>query len=387
MFYLLISFLSFILLSKSFSYKRLLPWEAKMSLLTALLLSWFHKSRLALNFFQVLWVSDPPLNSIITCSTKLGNLEEGRGISLLDLPKLALESILDRLSPSELCKMANVCTYLRDVCEDDYFWEKHMKQKWGNLMGNSAYKEWHLHIALKRRSELSSPSQKKGLFSSYFGSWSLLIRPKSESRGKIRSSLPIDSMKAWYQSLESGKLWFPAQVYNRESGHAGFILSCYDAQISYDSQTNMFKARYPPHGRRAIEENILWNRLRAPPVDIPPHVLHVSECLADLKPGDHVEIQWRKSKEFSYGWWYGVVGHLGACDGSANNCHCCCNDNVMLEFSQYSVGSRWRKTVINRKSHKEVGNEADGYYGGLRKLYKAEEITRWKCLWPNRVLE
>lgn len=59
--------------------------------------------------------------------------------------------------------------------------------------------------------------------------------------------------------------------------------------------------RYPPHGRRAIEENILWNRLRAPPVDIPPHVLHVSECLADLKPGDHVEIQWRKSKEFSYG--------------------------------------------------------------------------------------
>lgn len=60
---------------------------------------------------------------------------------------------------------------------------------------------------------------------------------------------------------------------------------------------------------------------------------------------------------------------------------------VLLEFSQYGIESRWRKTVINRKSHKEVGNGADGYYGGVRKLYKEEEITRWKCLWPNRVLE
>lgn len=62
-------------------------------------------------------------------------------------------------------------------------------------------------------------------------------------------------------------------------------------------------------------------------------------------------------------------------------------DMVMLEFSQYSAGSRWRKTAINRKSHEEAGNEADGYYGGLRKLYKADEIVRWKCMWPNRVLE
>lgn len=187
-----------------------------MSLLSAFLVSWFHKSRLALSFFQVLKVSDPTLKNI-TCSTKLENLEEKRRTCLLDLPELALESILDRLSPSELCKMENVCTYLRDVCEEDYFWEKHMKQKWGKLMGNSACKEWHLNIALRRRSELSSPSPKKGLLSSYFGGWSfLLIRSKSESKGKIRSSLPISSMKAWYQSLESGKLWFPAQVYNRE---------------------------------------------------------------------------------------------------------------------------------------------------------------------------
>ena len=173
----------------------------------------FHKSKLALSFFLVLKVSDPSLKSN-RCSAKQGNLEEERGTSLLDLPELALESVLGRLSPSELCRMANVCTYLRDVCEDDYFWEKHMKQKWGKLMGNSACKEWHLHIARQRRSKLTNSPQKKGFFSSYSGSWSfLLTRPKPESRGNITSP---DSMKAWYQSLENGKLWFPAQVYNRE---------------------------------------------------------------------------------------------------------------------------------------------------------------------------
>ncbi|KAG7018144.1 F-box protein, partial [Cucurbita argyrosperma subsp. argyrosperma] len=296
MFYLLISFLSFILLSKSFSYKRLPPWEAKMSLFSPFLLTWFHKGSLSLSFFQLFTLSDPPLKS-----TKLESSDEKKGTSLLDLPNLALESILDRLSPSDLCKMANVCTHLRNACEDEYLWEKRMNQKWGNLIGNSACKQWHLHIAHKRRSKLSTPSQNRGLLSSCFGGLSKFMRPTSEIKGKIKRSLPIDSKKAWYQSLESGKLWLPAQVFNRESGHAGFMLSCYDAQISYDSQTDMFKARYPPHGRRAIEENIAWNRVRAPPVDTPPHVLHVSDCLADLKPGDHVEIQWRKSKEFSYG--------------------------------------------------------------------------------------
>lgn len=59
--------------------------------------------------------------------------------------------------------------------------------------------------------------------------------------------------------------------------------------------------RYSPHGRRTIEENIEWDRLRAPPVDTPPFMLHVSDCLHDLKPGDHIEIQWRRNKEFPYG--------------------------------------------------------------------------------------
>lgn len=59
--------------------------------------------------------------------------------------------------------------------------------------------------------------------------------------------------------------------------------------------------RYSPHGRRMVEENISWERLRAPAVDTPSHVLHNSDCLHDLKPGDHIEIQWRRNKEFPYG--------------------------------------------------------------------------------------
>lgn len=62
-------------------------------------------------------------------------------------------------------------------------------------------------------------------------------------------------------------------------------------------------------------------------------------------------------------------------------------DTVVLEFNQYTPGSRWRRTMINRKDHREEGNEADGFYGGIRKLYTEEEIAPWKCFWPTQILE
>lgn len=62
-------------------------------------------------------------------------------------------------------------------------------------------------------------------------------------------------------------------------------------------------------------------------------------------------------------------------------------DIVVLEFKQYRPESRWRKTMINRKDRREVGNDRDGFYGGVRKLYKEEEIAKWKDLWPKCTLE
>ena len=50
-----------------------------------------------------------------------------------------------------------------------------------------------------------------------------------------------------------------------------------------------------------IEEGIDWKRIRAPTVKTPANVLHISTCLNDLKPNDHIEIQWRKNKDFPYG--------------------------------------------------------------------------------------
>lgn len=78
--------------------------------------------------------------------------------------------------------------------------------------------------------------------------------------------------------------------------------------------------RYPPHGRRAatVEHGVPWERLRAPPVDTPPHDLHISDCLCDLHPGDHVEIQWRRNKEFPYGLFL-----YSTCSYNFNNCIGC----------------------------------------------------------------
>ncbi|XP_057822664.2 F-box protein At2g26850 [Cryptomeria japonica] len=194
---------------------------------------------------------------------------------------------------------------------------------------------------------------------------------------------------AWYVALDSGDFWFPAQVYNREHGHVGFMLSCYDAEVSYNRQTNTFHARYPPHGPRTSvdEERVQWERIRAPPTDTSAHRLHVSDCLDTLCPGDHVEVQWRRNRQFPYGWWYGVVGHSDICDGHSHHCHCHLDDTVWLEFNQYTHGSRWRRAPINRRYHHEAGTEVEGFYGGIRKLITEEEVLTWKKLWPKESLE
>ncbi|XP_060668976.1 F-box protein At2g32560 isoform X2 [Ziziphus jujuba] len=397
MLYFLISCVSFILLSKSFTHKPIKSsWVGKLNLLStwlwgeisSFLVSWFRKSRIVLASFRV--PTSPPLKNM-SGSLKVENVEEKERISLLDLPDLTLECIFERLSPVGLCSMAGVCTSLREKCTSDHLWKKHMKQRWDGVLGDAAYREWRSHIASSRRFSLSDQNKKRGLCESLCNLWPLswirIRSPKLENSSKARSRLPADSIMGLYLSLESGKFWFPAQVYNRENGHVGFMLSCYDALLSYDSQTDTFQARYSPHARRTIEDNIQWDRLRAPPIDTPPNMLHESDCLHDLKPGDHIEIQWRRNREFPYGWWYGVVGHLESCDGIENRCSCHYSEMVILEFNQYTPGSRWRRTMINRKEHREEGNEADGFYGGIRKLYHQDEISMWKRRWPTRVLD
>ncbi|XAR68403.1 hypothetical protein NMG60_11003505 [Bertholletia excelsa] len=321
-------------------------------------------------------------------SLKAENMQMAEVMSLLELPELALECILQQLSPAGLCIMAGVCRSLRDMCMSDHLWERRMKPKWGRLIGEAAYREWHWYIASKKRSTLLKGTRQKPYFGYFSNLWPpSWNRSKWGANSEPRSSLPENSIMALYLALESGQFRFPAQVYNRENGHIGFMLSCYDAEISYDSSTDTFRARYSTHGRQTIEENIVWDRIRAPVVDTPAYVLHASTCLNDLKPGDHIEIQWRRNRDFPYGWWYGVVGHLESCDKNIYHCHCQSSGTVILEFKQYNPGSQWRQIAISRKDHREVGNMADGFYGGIRKLYNNDEILVWKSLWPTQVLD
>ena len=62
-------------------------------------------------------------------------------------------------------------------------------------------------------------------------------------------------------------------------------------------------------------------------------------------------------------------------------------DTIILEFNQYTPGSKWRRASVNRKDHREGGNETDGFYGGIRKLHSKYEIAKWKKMWPTEVLE
>lgn len=311
-------------------------------------------------------------------------------MSVLDLPDLVLECILEKLPPEGLYKMSSVCTSLRERCMSDHLWKQHLNNKWGRVVGPAAYREWQFHIASKKGFNFGYHGKQNSLMAYLSDLWPLtLIRSTFGGISPKRDFTPMDSIMYWYFALQSGKFWFPAQVYNRENGHVGFMLSCYDAELNYDPQTDTFQARYPPHGRRlvAIETGIAWDRVRAPPVDTSPHDLHLSDCLNELRPGDHIEIQWRRNKEFPYGWWYGVVGHLETCDGNATYCRCHDNDTLMLEFNHYSRGSHWRKMTISRRNHREEGNEAEGFYGGIWKLSSIEEISMWRKFWPSQTLE
>ncbi|KAL0435313.1 UNVERIFIED_CONTAM: F-box protein [Sesamum radiatum] len=396
LFFLITCSFSFIFFYRSLVLKPLPSWACEMRLVSL----WFWKG------FSFLPITKSIRNTIFgvifsvftsrmpckkkSFSSKVECIDRTPGISVLDLPDLVLECILEKLPPEELCRMASVSASLRDKCMSDYLWEKHIKDKWARIIGPAAYREWQWHIASRKDSIFFNQGKQKGLMGYLTRLWPVvLIRSSFSSISKKKKSPPADSLMSWYFALESGKFWFPAQVYNRENGHVGFMLSCYDAELSYDLGTDTFHARYPPHGRRAIttETGVTWDRLRAPPVDTSPHDLHISDCLTELQPGDHIEIQWRRNKEFPYGWWYGVVGHLETCDGNANYCRCHDSDTLVLEFNQYTRGSRWRRTTVSRKNHREEGNEADGFYGGIRKLHTNEEISMWKKLWPSEVLE
>lgn len=134
--------------------------------------------------------------------------------SLLNLPEVTLDLILNQLSPKELCRMLEVCTFLRDKCKSDDLWEKHLKNKWGRVIGEAAYKEWNLHITIAKEGNHRTNNH-NGSLGSFVGVWPnlYLCSYLQDSLLLINSHLSNHFMMSLYFSLERGRLWFPAQVY------------------------------------------------------------------------------------------------------------------------------------------------------------------------------
>lgn len=216
-----ITFIPFILFLKSVTIKPLPLWadETRFS---------SHRFWKVLSFFPIykvikysLWTYLFSIPSKMSLKkkyfSKVENVEESDEMSVLDLPELALECVLEKLPPDALCSMAGVCSSLRERCISDHLWEKHMKRKWGKVIGQDAYRQWQWHLASRAGSSNLKQNKQKSLIRILSFGWSLSwIRAKVNDNNPYRNSLPVDSIMAWYLALETGRFWFPAQVYNRE---------------------------------------------------------------------------------------------------------------------------------------------------------------------------
>ncbi|KAI4353074.1 hypothetical protein L6164_002049 [Bauhinia variegata] len=287
----------------------------------------------------------------------VGN-QKGSNISLLDLPEPVLDSVLIHFSPIDLCIMSQACISLRDRCRSDHIWARIIKEKWGRVIGDVAYKEWRWHLTIAKEENLLNEHIQNGSLGSISGVWpNICLGSFLEDFGQLIScSRKNNFMMSMYISLESGKFWFPAQIYR------GAVLC--NALLSYESKTDHFQARQQTGGWRFLGSNISWDMVRLPLVETP-FVLHVSDSLDDLKPGDHIEIQRRPSRGKPYDWWYANIGHLDSCDETENqHCRCYLSERTMEnkqidqvasmeELENFKVKRRLKGG--RRTSHQKIG--------------------------------
>jgi hypothetical protein len=115
-----------------------------------------------------------------------------------------------------------------------------------------------------------------------------------------------------------------------------------------------------------MEDGVQWDRVRAPPVDTRAHDLHASDCLHELRPGDHIEIQWRRNKEFPYG--------IFPCTQQQNACFRMCH----IESLNTAI---WHMLILSDSGHKyctsgQCVNPCISMFGRL---------VVWSC-WPLGVM-
>jgi len=144
---------------------------------------------------------------------KLEN-QEDKKLPLLDLPNAILDCILERLSPRDLCMVAQVCTLLRIRSRQDYLWEKFVEQKWSRVVGDVAHQEWQYHkTKMTNAGNLFlqlNLSGSCGTFSTwpFLGNFSYL-----ENYQPVINLIKNCSKKALFICLETSRFWFPTQLY------------------------------------------------------------------------------------------------------------------------------------------------------------------------------
>lgn len=237
-----ITCISFLLFLKSLLPLKPLPsWTSEVRLISLLFcedlsVKSISNSKLFRNRFWLVFLCQVAKRMSLvkkTLTSKEENVEDTQGMSVLDLPELALECILERLPPASLCQMAGVCRSLRERCVSDHLWERHMKQKWGRVIGPVADREWK-HVSSKRNVGSLRHGKQRSLMRLISLRWPFSwmrsrVDENSNSSKQQRSSLPADSIMTCYLALETGNFWFPAQVYNREVSmimNTPFLLFC-----------------------------------------------------------------------------------------------------------------------------------------------------------------
>ncbi|CAK8543076.1 unnamed protein product [Lathyrus sativus] len=305
---------------------------------------------------------------------KLDKQEDCKG-SLLSLPQEILDCILKQLSPKDLFMVSHVCTHLRNNSRSDYLWNQHVEQKWSKLEGEDFHNEWKYHTEKIRNEESlflhQNQSKSCGNISGDYPYQRLHSYLKSNRA--LNDLIKNHSQMALYIFLESGRFWFPVQVYKATKK----TLYCYDALASYDSRTDTFRTRSTNAGQRLVERDIEWERLRMPPPKTFLVDYYEYSNLNDLKPGDHIEIQKRRRKAFPYhDWAYASICHLKSCDRDINQCSC--QDNDLLEMMIHKRGSIHKYLMSRTMTHLITWKDFN-FLNGIRKLTN-EEVEKWHNL-------
>ncbi|WJX78194.1 hypothetical protein P8452_61442 [Trifolium repens] len=306
-----------------------------------------------------------------------------RKTQLLDLPNQTIDCILERLSPEELCRVSETCTYLKNQCSSDYLWKKHVQQKWSNLIGDVVHQVWQWHrTKIKYATSFSLHKDVMDTCATFRGTWPFVgIQSYLENHWPYINLVKNYSQKALYTCIETGCFWFPAQLYRNPM----YMISYCDAMLCYDSRTYSFQARSPLGDWKITETRVKWHvvRLSAPNTFVRGY--YKSICLSYLEPGDYIEIQTRPNVLSPYDWSFAEVGHLESCDKDAHNCTCKHSDTLVVEFKHLPGRSLNRKSLLKRNIFKEQ-RYINYYFGGIKKPNDEEEITKWKSFFPNHKL-